>query len=156
MPEIELQTAKFFEQQNEEQSMGGGTAGGSPAAGSTPATRVKTASWEKVAAWMGVGVAGVAVICLALVAVPMVTGIKLPKSTSPLNWWLWFGGAKSDQTFEKFIKDTEAKNQQEWAELYRKSPVYQFQGIQPLDLNQMQGMQFKGFPANTPSQQRTR
>ncbi len=45
-----------------------------------------------------------------LVAVPMVLGIKRPKSTNPIDLMLWLGGAKSDQTFETFLKDTAQKN----------------------------------------------
>ncbi len=157
MPEIELKTAKFFEQQNERQiETGGMNVGDSDAPGLTPAAPSKTAAWEKVAAWMGVGAAGLVVVCLTLIAVPMVTGIKLPKSASPIDWWLWFGGAKSDQTFEKFVKDTAKKNPLDLEEKDRQSPAYQFQGMEPIHLNPMQGMQFKGFPANTPSQQRVR
>jgi hypothetical protein len=99
---------------------------------------------EKAAGWIGVGAAGMVVLCLVLIAIPKVTGIKLPKAASPLDWMLWFGGAESDQTFNKFLKDSAAKNQQEWDERYRQSPMYQFQGMKPIDLNTMQGVQFNG------------
>jgi hypothetical protein len=149
MPEIELKTAKFFEQQNEPRSESEVmNAGDSGTPGLTSATLSKTASWEKVAAWMGVGAAGLVVVCLALIAVPTVTGIKLPKGSNPIDWMLWFGGAKPDQTFEKALRDSAARTQQEWDARYRESPMSQFKGIQPIDLNKMQGIQqFNGASA---------
>ncbi|HEY2761097.1 MAG TPA: hypothetical protein VGI75_10145, partial [Pirellulales bacterium] len=116
----------------------------------------RAAAWEKAAAWIGVGAAGLAVLCLALIAAPYVTGVKLPKSASPVDWWLWIGGAKSDETFEKFVRDTATKNQIDWEEKYKQSPVYQFKGIQPMDLNRMPGMQFNSQPRNSSPQMPTR
>ncbi len=104
---------------------------------------------------MGVGAAGLVVVCLALIALPMVTGIKLPKSASPIDWFLWFGGGKSDQTFEKFVKDTAKKNPLDLEEKHRQSPMYQFQGMQPINVNQMQGMQFNGQARTGARQPRT-
>jgi hypothetical protein len=99
---------------------------------------------EKTAGWIGVGAAGLVVLCLALIAIPKVTGINLPKGASPVDWFLWFGGAEKDQTFNKYLKDSAAKNQQEWDERYRQSPMYKFQGMKPIDLNTMQGVQLQG------------
>jgi hypothetical protein len=146
MPDVELKTAKFFQQQNEpqEEAEVGDPENCCSAPSVSEGNSSKTASWEKVAAWMGVGAAGVVVVCLALIAVPMVTGIKLPKSASPIDWFLWLGGAKADQTFEKALRDSAARNQQEWDAKYRESPMSQFKGIQPIDINKMQGMQFNG------------
>jgi hypothetical protein len=138
MSGVELKTAKYFETQDE-------LGFEDPASMDDDGLpRARTASWEKAAAWIGVGAAGLVVVCLALIALPYVTGIKLPKAASPIDWWLWLGGAKSDQTFEKFVRDTATKNQNDWDEKYRQSPIYQFKGIQPIDLNRMQGMQFNG------------
>jgi hypothetical protein len=144
MSGIELKTAKFFEAADEE----GRQLGAHPSeAGSTPGSQSRTTSWETAAAWIGVGAAGLVVICLALIAVPMLTGIKLPKPANVMDWWLWFGGAKSDQTFDKALRDSAAATQREWEEKYKQSPMYQFKGIQPIDLNTMQGMQFNGQSA---------
>ncbi len=143
MPDVELQSAKFFQQQNEPQ-VESGAGDSSDVSGLSEVAASKPVAWEKVAAWMGVGASGLVVVCLALIAVPMVTGIKLPKSASPIDWFLWFGGGKSDQTFEKFVKDTAKKNPLDWEEKYRQSPMYQFQGAQPINVNQVQGMQFNG------------
>ena len=137
MPEIELKTAKLFEQQNEPTTETGAANGGD-----SSGTQAKTAAWEKAAAWTGVVALGLVVMCLALIVVPTVTGIKLPKAASPMDWWLWLGGAKSDQTFEKFVRDTATKNQVDWDAKYRQSPMYQFKGIQPIQLNQSPGGQF--------------
>jgi hypothetical protein len=149
MSGVELKTAKYFETQNGENEQLGAHP---PEADSTPATPLRAGTWEKAAAWVGVGVAGLVVVCLALIAVPMLTGIKMPKAASPIDWWLWLGGAKSDQTFEKFVRDTATKSRQDWDEKYRQSPMYQFQGIQPIDLNRMQGIQVNPQPWNSPSQ----
>ncbi len=40
---------------------------------------------------------------------------------------LRFGGARADQTFEQFIRESEISQQQDFEELYRKSPMYQFE-----------------------------
>ena len=141
MAGFELQTAKYFVTEEPERDVANAAAQEQTAEPSAEVAFRPASRLEQAAAWTGVAVAGLVVICLALVAVPMITGIKLPKGTSPVDWWLWFGGAKSEQTFDKFIKDAEAKNQQDFAEMYRKSPMYQFQGIQPIDMNKLQGIQ---------------
>jgi hypothetical protein len=150
MSGVELKTTKYFEVPQDDRDGGSGAA----TACSSESPPLRTASWEKAAAWIGVGAVGLVVLCLALIAVPMVTGIKLPKSVSPIDWWLWFGGAKSGQTFEKFVRDTATKNQQEWDEKYRQSPMYQFKGIQGADLIQTPAYKFDSQPMNSPSQNR--
>lgn len=109
--------------------------------------RSPTSRLEKAAGWVGVGVAGLVVVCLALIAIPKLTGFKMPKAASPVDWFLWLGGAKSDQTFEKYLTDSAKKNQQEWEERYRQSPMYQFKGMGPIDVNKLQGIQqFNDIP----------
>jgi hypothetical protein len=49
---------------------------------------------------------------------------RAEKSTHPIDWLLWFGGAKEDETFEKFVTDTIEKNQAEWDEILRESPAF--------------------------------
>jgi hypothetical protein len=151
MSKIELKTAKLFEAADGDTIAGFVSSSG---ADSTPATPLRAGTWEKAAAWVGVG-AGLVVVCLALIAVPMLTGIKMPKAASPIDWWLWLGGAKEGQTFEKFVKDTAKRQDNWWDTNYKQSPMYQFQGIQPMDLNRMQGVQFNG-PQTTQSPRRSR
>jgi hypothetical protein len=144
MSGIELKTAKYFESPEDELTATSGTTTDQ----SSSLRESSTASWERVTKWISLGAAGLVILCLVLVAVPYVTGIRLPKSASPMDWWLWFGGAKSDQTFEKFVRDTATKNPMDWDEKYRQSPMYQFKGIQPLNLNQMPGGQLNSQPSH--------
>ena len=147
MSGIELQTAKYFKSEVEEPDSGdaaGNEAATERESGTDVGSGPRTSGWESAAGWIGVGVAAVAVACVAIVAVPMLSGIKRPKSTSPIDLMLWLGGAKSDQTFETFLKDTATKNQIDWGEKNRQSPMYPFKGIAPIDLNTMQGMQSSG------------
>ena len=144
MSGIELKTAKYLESPEDELTATSGTTTNQ----SSSLRESSTASWERVTKWISLVAAGLVILCLVLVAVPYMTGIRLPKSASPMDWWLWFGGAKSDQTFEKFVRDTATKNQMDWDEKYRQSPTYQFKAIQPLNLNQMPGGQFNSQPSH--------
>jgi hypothetical protein len=76
-------------------------------------------------------VVGAAVlICITILAIGLVkstrdrVSARAKKATSPIDWMLWFGGAKEDQTFDKFIQDSAERSQREWDERYRESPVY--------------------------------
>ncbi|HTQ40062.1 MAG TPA: hypothetical protein VMJ32_13640 [Pirellulales bacterium] len=142
MSEIELKTAKYIEALDENQNSSIIPAIAQP--GEYPHSA--GASINRAIRWISLGIGGAAILCLVLLAVPWLKGIGLPKSANVMDWWLWLGGAKSDQTFEKALRDSAAKNQQEWEEKYKQSPMYQFKGIQPIDMNPMPGGQFNWQP----------
>jgi anti-sigma-K factor RskA len=88
----------------------------------------RTAFWERTASWTSL-VAGVAVVsAVGVLAFPYLKSFSQRKPTNPIDLMLRFGGASRDQTFEKFIRDTATAEQQDWEELYRKSPAYQLNG----------------------------
>jgi hypothetical protein len=51
---------------------------------------------------------------------------RAEKSTHPLDWLLWFGGAQDDEAFEKFVTDSAEKTKREWDERLRDSPLSRF------------------------------
>jgi len=83
------------------------------------------------------------VVAITFVAVRYITAARdslsarSKKSTHPIDWLLWFGGAKKDQTFEKYLRESAEKSQREWDEKYRESPAYQLRQ-QPVDWSNMQ------------------
>ena len=87
---------------------------------------------ERVTSRLSLVIGAALVISVTILAVGYFTlakdrvSARAKKSTHPLDWLLWFGGAKEDQTFEKFVKDSTKKSQKEWEERYRNSPAYQF------------------------------
>jgi len=85
---------------------------------------------ERISSWIGVIAAVAVVVCLAVLAIPYLASARSGKATNPLDWWLRFGGAQSDQTFEKFLRDRSSDYQREWDENYRKSPMYKFDSDQ--------------------------
>ena len=46
-----------------------------------------------------------AVACVLGLAIPYLSQLNSEKPTNVLDWWLRLGGAKPDQTFEKFLHD---------------------------------------------------
>jgi hypothetical protein len=132
MAETPLKTAKFLEQaaENEagftDQSLQGAMGEG----------RSAIDTWQRAATWMSLMLGAAVVVCIAGIAISSLAGLKLPKSAYLIDWWLWFGGAKTDQTFEKFVRDASTKNQDNWDELYRQSPAYQLKDLQGVQFNQ--------------------
>jgi len=57
--------------------------------------------------------------------VPYLTSAASGKKTSPIDWLIRLRGGKPDQTFEKWVRGSTEANQQEWKEIYRKSPAFQ-------------------------------
>jgi hypothetical protein len=100
--------------------------------GSAPNPGRVARACERLTARLSLLIGGVLVVCVSLAALGVFMSAKdrvdsrAKHSTHALDWLLWFGGAKDDQTFEKYLKDTAEKNQREWEEKLRDSPVYQF------------------------------
>lgn len=79
---------------------------------------------QRVTTWISVFVGAAAVACIVALAVPYLSEANAHKPTNVLDWWLRFGGAKPDQTFERFLEDRMDASQREWEEAYRNSPAY--------------------------------
>ncbi len=124
MSEIhELTSAKYFEQAEQARLAAAAT---TLSTESEQPSVLPTRSWERANSWISL-VAGVAVLaCVGVLAAPYVNALFSKKTPHPINMMLRFGGASSDQTFEKFLRDSAAANQREWEERYRDSPMYQF------------------------------
>jgi hypothetical protein len=137
MSETKLQTAAFFQPESE-----AALATADPNLDqSAELNASKTGDWERLSTWVSVGAAGAVVLCLAIFAITSITGIHLPKDANGLNLWLWFGGAKSDQTFEKFLKDTAAKNKRDVEANFQSSPVSDMHFVPIEQFNQSPGVQ---------------
>jgi hypothetical protein len=80
---------------------------------------------EQMTKWVSL-VAGLAlVVSIVVLAVPYLSALRSPKPSNPIDMMLRLGGAHSDQTFEKYLRESAAANQREWEERYRDSPAYQ-------------------------------
>jgi hypothetical protein len=135
MGQSELTTAKYFEQAEQERA----TAANAVA---TDTESPKTAEkWARAYSWISAGIALAIIACVTALAIPYLTGVGSWQRKNPIDWLLWLGGARSDQTFEKYIRDSAAANQREWDDRYRESPAFQFDStqfrLQPLDSQQM-------------------
>jgi len=102
-------------------------AGAEPSVDETCADRPsKGQGLQRATTWISIIVGAAAVICIVALAVPYLSEVNAKKPTNVLDWWLRFGGAKPDQTFERFLQDSMEENQRQWEEMYRNSPAYQF------------------------------
>lgn len=123
MGQSELTTAKYFEQAEQERARA--SEGAAVAEFADPAPRPSPADrWAGAYRWLSIGLAVAALACVLGLALPYlnVDGQR----RNPIDWLLWFGGARSDQTFEKYLTKSAAASQREWEDRYRESPVYQF------------------------------
>jgi hypothetical protein len=141
--EIKLQSAAFF--QKCERPPSAICEGDEP----TSCVQSSTTRWERIALWISRGTAAAVAVCVTALAVSFFAGIHLPKTLNPMDWWLRFGGAKPDQTFQQFIRDASARNQLDMDKNFRKSQLYQFEQSPNFQLNpQMTNWQFQSSPRN--------
>ncbi len=98
----------------------------------------KGQSLQRATTLISIFVGGAAVACVLALAIPYLNQLNQKKPTNVLDWWLRLGGAKQDQTFEKFLNDSIESNQREWEEMYRNSPAYQFNNSAGYQFNQSQ------------------
>ena len=138
MGHAELSTAKYFEQVEQERAAAAAKAAEEAAAAAAAAPPPKADPWGQVYCWGSYAIGAAALVCVVALALPMLS--PSGKRSNAIDWMLWLGGAKPDQTFEKFLLDTAATNQREWEDRYRESPAYQLQSMQfdasQLNLNQ--------------------
>ena len=98
----------------------------------------KGQSLQRATTLISIFVGAAAVACVFGLAIPYLSQLNEEKPTNVLDWWLRFGGAKPNQTFEKFVQDGVESNQREWEEMYRNSPAYQFNNSGMYQFNQSQ------------------
>ena len=124
MYDSNLSTAKYLTQTDEPDDAAPDD--NSPEASPAPAA----GGFEHLTSRLSLVIGGAAAVCVLILVVGWFTvardrvNARAEKSTSPIDWFLWFGGAKEDQTFEKFVTDTIEKNQAEWDEILRESPAF--------------------------------
>jgi hypothetical protein len=127
MAETELTTVDLYQQALEAAAkLPGDTADFSPAA------RPRAGFWERAASRLSLLLGSALAVVVSLMALGYFNAAKdsvsarAKKSNNAIDWLLWFGGAKQDQTFERYLRDTTEKSREEWEEQYRKSPISQF------------------------------
>jgi hypothetical protein len=97
-----------------------------------PAARPRVSGWERLASRLSLVMGAALAIVVAIMALGYFHSAKdsvsarAKKSNNAIDWFLWFGGAKNDQTFEKYLRDTAETGREEWDERYRQSPMSQF------------------------------
>ena len=126
MSDSELTTAKYFQQIEAARS----TATAEQIDLPQQERRTTTDAWAKASSWISLIGGGAIAVVLLVFAVGYLVGDGSKKKTYPIDWFLRLGGAKSDQTFEKFVRNTATTNKLDWDEQFRKSPMYQFENSQ--------------------------
>jgi hypothetical protein len=105
----------------------------------------KGQSLQRMTTLISIFVGGAAVICVLALAIPYLSQLHKDRPTNVLDFWLRLGGARSDQTFERFLQDSIESNQSEFEEMYRNSPAYQLNNSPMYQFNQNQTQwQFPG------------
>jgi hypothetical protein len=129
MADHELMSAKYLQHVETDSATNA-----APAINDAPPLKVSSAAaWARASRWVSV-FAGVALVsCILGLAVPYLTSASSGKKTSPIDWLIRLKGGKPDQTFEKWVRDSAEANQQEWQEMYRKSPAYQIDPSKSID-----------------------
>jgi len=126
-----MQSQAYYDQSNTA-TVESESAAANEACGYRPA---KGQALQRATTLLSIFVGAAAVACALGLAIPYLSQLNSEKPTNVLDWWLRLGGAKSDQTFEKFVRDTAESNQRQWDELYRNSPAYKFNSSAGFQLN---------------------
>jgi len=124
MSESNLTTAVYYEQEQEARA-----AAEADASSVTRPRVLPTSRWEHATSRISLIIAGVLAVCLAVLGIACLSAARdktaqAKRATYPIDWLLRFGGAKPDQTFQRFIKDSTERNDREWEDRYRDSPAY--------------------------------
>jgi hypothetical protein len=124
MSESNLTTAAYYEQAEQARSAAETDTSRAP---STPV--FSTPLWERAASRFSLIVAGLLVAGAAALGVACFKGVpdkttRAKKTSSPVDWLLWFGGAKPNQTFESFITDSMQRSEREIEDQLRNPPAY--------------------------------
>ncbi|MGD9723185.1 MAG: hypothetical protein AB7O59_17770 [Pirellulales bacterium] len=153
LSDSQLTTAAYYAQALEAQRAAAQADAPPTATSPAPLTEMLSAppagAWERVTARLSLFVGAALAVSVMLLAIGYFAAARdrvnarAKHSTHTLDWFLWFGGAKDDQTFEKFLTDSAEKSRREWEERYRESPAYQ---ANPQGVN-WRNSQFKFEPA---------
>jgi hypothetical protein len=126
MNDSNLTSAKYFQQAEEARAAAVVVNSPEP----LPQRRIGTDSLAQVSRWMSWIAGGAVVLCLMVFATGYFAGNGSKKKTYPVDWLLRLGGAQSDQTFEKFVRNAATSKGIDWEEQFKKSPMYQFENSQ--------------------------
>jgi hypothetical protein len=121
MAEVELASSKYLQQA--EQARAEATAAAPPP---PPQPPKKKNGWENMASYTSVIAGAAALICVVAIAIPIINSAASHRPKNAIDMMLRFGGAKEDQTFEKFLKDTVESTHREIEQQLRNSPGYEF------------------------------
>ena len=91
-------------------------------------------TWQRVTSYTSAVAALALATCLIAVGIPYITSALSGRPKNPIDWMLRLGGAKSNQTFEKFVRDAATTPALDFDEMYKKSPMYQFKD-NPIQFN---------------------
>jgi hypothetical protein len=143
MSESNLTTATFYEQAEQARAAAETDTSCAPSAPTFIAPR-----WERAASRFSLIVAGVIVAGVVVLLVACLKGApdkaaRAKKMSTPVDWLLWFVGAKPNQTFDSFITDGMQRSEREIQDQIRNSPAYNLKG-QPANWHIQPTPVFKG------------
>jgi hypothetical protein len=120
MAEVELSSSKYFQQA--EQARAEAAAAAPP----PPSSPKKKGGWENAASYTSLIAGAAGLICVVAIAIPVINSAASHRPKNAIDMMLRFGGAKEDETFEKFLKNTVESTQREIEEQLRNSPGMEF------------------------------
>jgi hypothetical protein len=121
MAEVELSSSKYFQQAEQARAEAAGAAPPPP-----PQPPKKKGGWENAASYTSVIAGAAALICVVAIAIPIINSAASHRPKNAIDMMLRFGGAKEDETFEKFLKNTVEATQRDFEEQFRNSPGFEF------------------------------
>jgi hypothetical protein len=155
MAETELITARYLRQAEEERQARLAADAAAEAAelegqAAQPPARQSWSS-ELLMRRLSYVMGGGALLCLVMLAIPYAASMNSHKRVSPLDWWLRLGGAGSDQTFDKFLRDSLTTTQKQ---LQSQSQLQDSPFTQIDTSNFNWATQFNQFQPSTPAKRR--
>jgi hypothetical protein len=121
MAEVELASSKYLQQAEQARAEAAAAAPLPP-----PQPPKRKNGWEHAASYTSVIAGAAALLCVVAIAIPIINSAAKHRPKNAIDMMLRFGGAKEDQTFEKFLKDTVETTQREFEQQLRNSPAYEF------------------------------
>jgi hypothetical protein len=124
MSETGLSSAKYYNESDPPIVTDDG--GSSPVPQFTPPKPSGGFAMVSATRWISIAAGAMVVICGAVLAYPYLTAPKSKKPTNAFDMFLRFGGAKEDQTFEKWLTDSLEASEGEWDKIQSESPAFKF------------------------------
>jgi hypothetical protein len=121
MAEVELASSKYLQQA--EQARAEAAAAAPPP---SPEPPKKKSGWENAASYTSVIAGAAGLICVVAIAIPIINSAASHRPKNAIDMMLRFGGAKEDQTFEKFLQNTVEATQRDFEEQFSNSPDFEF------------------------------